>query len=79
MLAVPSRCKHQPYQNLKTWLVSTRVLEEAVACRLCRRARRDTVALPCSHFLFCGACLAHAAACPACTVPLTHRQPLRID
>jgi len=48
------------------------VLEEAVACRACRRARRDTLALPCAHFLFCGACL-------ACAAPLSHRQLLRID
>ncbi len=57
----------------RTWpRLGRRVLEEAVACRACRRARRDTLALPCAHFLFCGACL-------ACAAPLSHRQLLRID
>lgn len=63
----------------ETLRVRIRALEDAVGCRLCRAARRDTLALPCNHFLYCGACLAGAVVCPACAVPLSRRQPLLLD
>jgi len=40
-------------------------------CRSCRTNRRDTLLLPCFHFMFCKACVSQMDACAGCGTTLT--------
>lgn len=44
-----------------------------IYCQICKENFRDTVILPCKHFLYCNKCLEKpdTKSCPACLVPIS--------
>jgi hypothetical protein len=50
--------------------------EDLVVCQICYEGHRDTVLLPCMHFLYCKDCLHRSfrqrqRQCPACRTPVS--------
>jgi hypothetical protein len=44
---------------------------EALQCRVCMMAERDTLLMPCAHLVLCGSCQLRLNSCPVCRQPIT--------
>ena len=69
--------EHQMEQADKTEKIQTLQqqvdeFEVLLKCGICMDNNRDTVIMPCMHFMFCHGCLTKAPkTCPACRGPIS--------
>lgn len=81
-----SVCEQEAHENQRKWKEATAVGEKALAdleiekqnsiCEICMSSNRDTVIMPCMHFMFCYECLSKMQQqqqnkCPACRTPIS--------
>jgi len=51
-------------------------LKEARQCKVCMGRPCDTILLPCSHFVLCGACAGSVTRCPICRQTAHDKRPV---
>lgn len=53
--------------------------EDSRLCQICMEAQRDTVVLPCMHFMYCSNCTASLQHCPTCRMPIAGRLHCQVE